>query len=89
MEDKSRNYSATKRHDEGPLDLRRRRIILLEANPMSGVFRNIDHSPPGECAPPPSVREEDTVERGWGVNSSEDVTPDAALYSIYVSTLLP
>ncbi len=35
----------------------RRGIILQEANPMSGVFRNIDPPPPpppGECVPPAS-----------------------------------
>jgi hypothetical protein len=28
------------------IDLRRREIILQEANPMSGVFQNIDPPPP-------------------------------------------
>jgi hypothetical protein len=47
---------------------------------MSGVFRNIDPPPPhpGECVPSPpfsfGAGEGHTrwVERGWGVNSSED-----------------
>ncbi len=57
---------------------------------MSGVFQNIDPSPPGECVPPPPAfgaggGHTRWVERGWGVNSSE--TPDTALYSMYVSTL--
>jgi hypothetical protein len=54
---------------------------------MSGVFRNIDPptpSPPCECVPPPSfgagVRHTRWVERGWGVNSSEDARHCSALY---------
>ncbi len=40
----------------------RREIILQEASPMSGVFQNIDPSPPGECTVyPPLVRGEDTL----------------------------
>jgi hypothetical protein len=52
---------------------------------MSGFFRNIDPPPPHS---PASVRGRHTrwVERGWGVNSSEDAA-DTALYSTYVSTL--
>jgi hypothetical protein len=57
---------------------------------MSGVFQNIDPSPPGECEPPPLVRgeEEDTL-AGWkgGGGSIFWKTPDTALYSTYVSTL--
>jgi hypothetical protein len=44
----------------------RRGIILWEANPMSGVFRNIDPPPP----PPRCV----------GVNSSEDERHCSVLY---------
>ncbi len=75
--------------------LTRREIILKLANPMSGVFLNIDPhpppSPPGECVPPAYGRGEDTLagwRGGWGVNTISIFwkTPDA-LYSIYVSTL--
>ncbi len=31
---------------------------------LSGVFQNIDPSPPSECVPPPLVRGEDTL-AGW------------------------
>jgi hypothetical protein len=54
----------------------RRGIILQEANPVSGVFQNIDPptpSPPGECVPFPPLDagggHTRWVERGWGVNS--------------------
>jgi hypothetical protein len=59
---------------------------------MSGVFQNIEPSPPGECVPQPpppafGVGGGHTrwVERGWGSISWK--TPDTALYSTYVSTL--
>jgi hypothetical protein len=47
------------------------RLILLEDNPMSLVFQNIDPpspSPPGECVPPAFVGGEDTLagRRGGG-----------------------
>jgi hypothetical protein len=47
---------------------------------LSGVFRNIDPPPPDR---PASVWGEDTlagVERGWGVNSSEDARHCSVLY---------
>jgi hypothetical protein len=53
------------------LRLRRRGIILYEANPMSGVFQNID------IDPPPPHR---WVKRGWGVYSSEDARHCSVLY---------
>jgi hypothetical protein len=48
---------------------------------MSGVF--IDPSPPGECVPPAvgaGGGHTRWVERGWGVNSSEDVRHCSVLY---------
>jgi hypothetical protein len=67
--------------------LERREIILYEANPMSGVFQNIDPPPPHPPAsvyppPPPLVRGEDTL-AGWrgGGGSICCKTPDTALYS--------
>ncbi len=72
---------------------KRREIILLEANPMSGVFRNIDPHPPPPCpasvsVPPAFGAGEDTL-AGWngGGESIFWKTPDTALYSTYVSTL--
>jgi hypothetical protein len=53
---------------------------------MSGVFQNIGPpppSPPGECVPPPFVREEDTLagwRGGWGVNFFEDARRSSVLY---------
>ncbi len=41
---------------------------------MSGVFRNIENIYP---PPPPLTR---WVERGWGVNSSEDARHCSVLY---------
>jgi hypothetical protein len=64
----------------------RRGIILQEANPVSGVFRNIDPptpSPPGECVPPAfgaGGMTHSLVDRGWGVNSSEDARHCSVLY---------
>ncbi len=57
----------------------------IEANPMSGVFRNIDPPtplPPASVYPPPLVRRGGHtlwVERGWGANTVRK-TPDTALY---------
>ncbi len=71
----------------------RREIILYEANPMSGVFQNIDPPPP-HC--PASVYGGTSgvvgghtrwVEREVGGGSIFWKTPDTALYSTYVSTL--
>jgi hypothetical protein len=44
------------------IGLTRRGIILLEANPMSSVFRNIvlTLSPPGECVPHGRMNYKDT-----------------------------
>ncbi len=55
---------------------------------MSGVFQNIDPSPPGECVPPAFGAGEDTLAgcRGAG-GSIVRKTLDTALYSTYVSTL--
>jgi hypothetical protein len=51
---------------------------------MSGVFRNIDPpppSPPGECVPfGAGGGHTRSVERGWGVNSSEDARHCSVLY---------
>ncbi len=66
----------------------RRGIILEKANPMSGVFRNIDPpgptpSPPGECVHPAFGavgRHTRQVEREWGVNSSEDARHCSVFY---------
>jgi hypothetical protein len=62
----------------------RRGIKLLEANPMSGVFKNIDPPPPHR---PVSVYAFGTggghtrwVERGWGVNILEDARHCSVLY---------
>ena len=63
--------------------------LLLEANPMAGVFQNIDPqppSPPGECVLPPPCR---GYTRGGGRGGGWSIvrkTPDTALYSEYVST---
>jgi hypothetical protein len=66
------------------ITLSRRGIILLEAYSMSGVFRNIDPSPPGECLPPPAFGAEGGhtpwVDRRWGVNSLEDARHCSVLY---------
>jgi hypothetical protein len=67
----------------------RRGIILYEANPMSGVFRNIDPPPPHHPAivylPPPAFGagrgHTRWVERGWGVKIVGK-TSGTALYSI-------
>jgi len=65
---------------------------MLEANPMCGVFQNIDpplpHRPASVCTPLPLVRREDKL-AGWkgGGGSIFWKTPDTALYSTYVSTL--
>ncbi len=72
----------------------RRGIKLYEANPMSGVFQNIEPptpSPPGECIPPPprlwcGGRTHSLGGKGGGVSIFWK-TPDTALYSTYVSTL--
>jgi hypothetical protein len=68
----------------------RRWIILQEASPVSGVFRNIDPpppSPPGECVtpPPPAFGEREDTPAGWrrGGGSIVRKTPDTALYSKY------
>ncbi len=65
----------------------RRGIILQEANPMSGVFQNIDPPPPSALT---ARWGEDTLAGrrgggGGGVNSLEGAR--TALYTIYVSTL--
>jgi hypothetical protein len=63
---------------------------MLEANPMSGVFRNIEPPTPltarRGCTPLPLVRGEETL-AGWrlrggggGVNSSEDARHCSVLY---------
>jgi hypothetical protein len=55
---------------------------------MSGVFQNIDPSPPGKCVLPAFGAGEDTL-AGWrgGGGSIVRKTPDTALYPTYVSTL--
>ncbi len=64
----------------------RREIILKEANPMSGVFQNIDPpspSPSGECVPPAfgaGGGHTRWVERGVGVNILEDAIHSSVLY---------
>jgi hypothetical protein len=66
-----------------------RGIRLSEANPMPGVFRNIDPPPPHRPAcvyPPPLVRGGGHTRWGGG-GSIVRKTPDTALYSIYVRTL--
>jgi hypothetical protein len=57
------------------------------ANPMSGVFQNIDppppQSPPGERVPPAfgaGRGHTRWVERGWGVNILEDARHSSVLY---------
>jgi hypothetical protein len=54
---------------------------------MSGVFRNIDppppHRPASVCVPPAfgaGGKHTRWVERGWGVNSSEDARHCTVLY---------
>ncbi len=50
------------------------RLLLLEGNPISLVFQNID-PPAFECVPPAFVGGEDTLaggRGGWGVNILED-----------------
>ncbi len=70
----------------------RRGIILSEANPMSGVFWNIDPTPPHRPARlyPPRLwcggRTHSLGGEGVG-GSIVRKTPDNALYSIYVRTL--
>jgi hypothetical protein len=65
---------------------RRREIILQEANPMSGVFQNIDPPPPHRPASvyPPAFGagggHTRWVERGWRVNILEDTIHSAVLY---------
>jgi hypothetical protein len=73
---------------------KRRGIILQEANPMSGVFQNIDTPPPPPpptarrvCTPPPLVWGDTLAGRRRGGRSIVRKTPDTALYSICVSTL--
>jgi hypothetical protein len=65
----------------------RREIILQEANPMSGVFQNIDppppHCPASVCTPPPfgaGGGHTRWVERGVGVNILEDARHSSVLY---------
>ncbi len=67
------------------------------ANPMAGVFQNIDPHPPHRPASvyhPPLVRGEDTLARrrgGWGVNILEDVRHSSVLYvcKYFVGEVLP
>jgi len=50
---------------------------------MSGVFQNIDPSPPGECVPPAfnaGGGHTHWAERGWGVYSLEDARHCSVLY---------
>ncbi len=59
---------------------------------MSGVFQNIDPSPPGECIPDtPRLwcggRTHSLGGEGGGGGSIFWKTPEAALYSTYVSIL--
>jgi hypothetical protein len=65
------------------------RLLLLEANPTSCVFQNIDppHPPlrPASVYPPPLLQVEDTLARGrggWGggVNILEDARHSPVLY---------
>jgi hypothetical protein len=66
---------------------------------MSGVFRNIDPPTPHRPAsvyppPPPLVRGGEgehtrQVERGWGVNSSEDARHGSVLYICKYFVVLP
>ncbi len=49
-----RNITVTERIRKYSEGYSRRGIILIEANPMSGVFRNIDPSPSDECMYPPA-----------------------------------
>jgi hypothetical protein len=61
-------------------------LAAVEANPMSGVFQNIDPptpSRPGECDPPSfgaGVGHIRRAVRGWGVNNSEDARHCSVLY---------
>jgi hypothetical protein len=64
---------------------------------MSGVFRNINRPPsphhPASVYPPPPPAfgagggHTRWVERGWGVNSSEDARHCTVFYTVIVSTL--
>jgi hypothetical protein len=71
---------------------RREIIVRVQANPMAGVFQNIDPHPPHRPAsvyPPPLVRGEDTL-TGWREGGGGLIfwkTSDTAPYSTYVSTL--
>ncbi len=65
----------------------RRGITLWESNPMSGAFWNIDPPPPYRPASvyPPAFGAGGghtlSVERGWGVNSSEEAMHCYVLYT--------
>jgi hypothetical protein len=67
----------------------RRGIILSEANPMSGVFKNIDPPPLSARRECPRLwyggRTHSLGGEGVGVNFCK--TPDTVLYSTYVRTL--
>jgi hypothetical protein len=53
---------------------------------MSGIFQNIDPSPPAGVYPPPLLQGEDTLAGWrWGGGSIFWKTPDTDLYSTYVS----
>ncbi len=62
---------------------KRREIILEEANPMSGVFQNIDPPLPGECVPPAFGAGGGHTRwggGGGGVNILEDARHSSVLY---------
>ncbi len=79
-----RKSSNREKFEEG---FSRREIKLLEANPMSGVFQNIDPPPPhrpASVSPPPDFGagggRTRWVERGWGVNILEDARHSSVFY---------
>ena len=57
---------------------------------MSGVFQNIDPSPPDECVPPAfgaGGGHTRWAERGWGVNILEDARHRIGLLQYNLSTV--
>ncbi len=72
-------------------DPNRREIILYEANPMPGVFQNIDPPPPHRPASVYAFGAGGGHTRyrwrgGWGVNILEDARHCSVLHIQYVST---